>query len=334
MTMDKQTPHPYGDPAEIADEFRVYQGFIVEHRHLLATPPSELDARLRQILDQANPAPDSGSSPLETLMTEVHARTEQRTSHHAQTPGQDIHPDNDAEPPHNDDACGQWTQDRGSIPTRPLPDADSEFEAFYKANRNSLLRFITALGSDANDANDIVQEVMTNIRRCWGRYELPDVLMYQLARRELRRGSQRMPRRAVPHDEHPDVADAARQPEMGVGPPDPVEERDGLRRLLARLSGRERELVVLVEVVGLGVEQVSAVLGIPPAVVRAQHTRTLARLTATDTERLARAKVARERRAAVAAKRRDQSEPAGQLRAGTIGLVNHASDDYNTGHTT
>jgi RNA polymerase sigma factor (sigma-70 family) len=166
-------------------------------------------------------------------------------------------------------------------------DTDAAFEIFYKAHKNSLQRYVAVLNRNGTNTEDIVQEVMIIIRRYWGRYERPEVLIYQIARQELRRQSRRLPQRTVPLDENLAEADEAMHRKAGANPLEAVEERDGLLRLLRDLSVRQREVVVLLDIVGLCTEQASAVLGISPSAVKTHHGRALARLAELDTARLA-----------------------------------------------
>lgn len=183
-----------------------------------------------------------------------------------------------------------------SIGIVKVRDRERAFEDFYKAKKSALQRYVTALNRNGANAEDIVQEVMIIIRRYWGRYERPDVLMYQIAKQELRRQKRRAPQRTVPLDDHLPEVDAALHGKGAATALEVVEERDGLLRLLRKLSARQREVLALIEAVGLSIEETSAVLGISASSVKTHHARAVARLAELDSARLAKAQDAGPRR--------------------------------------
>jgi RNA polymerase sigma factor (sigma-70 family) len=143
------------------------------------------------------------------------------------------------------------------------------------------------LNRNGANSEDIVQEVMIIVRRCWGRYPRPDLLIFLIARQELGRAARRAQHQNVPLHDHLTEADATIQRQAETDPMQVVDERDRLIKLLQKLSNRQQETVVLIDAVGLSVGQTGEVLGISESAVKTHHRRGLARLAELEANSLA-----------------------------------------------
>jgi RNA polymerase sigma-70 factor (ECF subfamily) len=136
-----------------------------------------------------------------------------------------------------------------------------DFEGFFHAEYEQLLRTMYLLCRDLEEARDLSQEAMARALERWDRVrraESPRAYVYAIAF-NLRRSALRRAAVALRHR-----ADPARGPE-----PDRIaEEREELRRLLRSLPRTQLEALLLVAWVGLSSEEAARVLGIDPASVR------------------------------------------------------------------
>ncbi len=141
-------------------------------------------------------------------------------------------------------------------------------ERLYAAARPRLLRAALALGVDPDAATDLVQETLWSAHRNLRRYDpqrasfdrwLGTILVRRAKNRwrALARGRRLLQSFAA-------VAPAA----ISDGGSREVEARLTLRRLLARLSKRQREVVALYEIAGLSADEVAGILRISAAGVR------------------------------------------------------------------
>nr|WP_309135152.1 SigE family RNA polymerase sigma factor [Cellulomonas sp.] len=150
---------------------------------------------------------------------------------------------------------------------------DAEFTAFMAAAGPGLLRTAWLLVGDAHRAEELVQQALVRTYGAWGRVRRGDPAAY--TRRtlvNLRTDTWRRRRREVltAPDELPEDAVAS-----GTGA---VHDRDALVRALARLTPRQRRVVVLRHLVGLTEREVADDLGISTGTVKSTASRALAAL--------------------------------------------------------
>jgi len=154
-------------------------------------------------------------------------------------------------------------------------DRDVEFTAFVVAAKGDLGKTAWLLTGDAHLAAELVQEALVWTYVAWPRARQSDPLAY--ARRVLANARIDMWRRrrrevlSAPES----FPDSARIDQSAV-----VERRDELVRALARLSPRQRRVVVLRHLVGLSEREVAADLGISVGTVKSQASRGLRLLRA------------------------------------------------------
>lgn len=149
------------------------------------------------------------------------------------------------------------------------------FEEFVRACTHRLFGAACLLASgDRARAEDLVAETLARVYLAWPRLRHGDA--YGYARRTLVnlhtdwwRG--RLRRREVITDHPPDRAGAG-------DPAGEVARRDGVTRSLARLTRRERAVVVLRYFLDLTEQQTAAELGISVGTVKSANARALAKL--------------------------------------------------------
>jgi RNA polymerase sigma-70 factor (ECF subfamily) len=141
-----------------------------------------------------------------------------------------------------------------------------EFDAFYAACYPRLVGQVAAVTGDLGDAEDAVQEAFVRASRHWARireYDLPDAWVRRVAIREALSGIRRRRRRLAAL--------------MRLVPPPAAPElsADGvdLRRAMARLPSRQREVLVLFHVVELPVEEIAVQLRVPAGTVKSRLAR-------------------------------------------------------------
>jgi len=144
---------------------------------------------------------------------------------------------------------------------------ESTTERLYATVRPRLLRTALALGVDPDDAADLVQETLWSAHRNLHRFD-PRQASFEgwlgliLVRRARNRWRGLVRKKRLLEKLHvfsPRSAD----PEAGA-----VDARLTLERLLGVLTRRQREVVALYEIGGLGAGEVARVLGISSAGVR------------------------------------------------------------------
>lgn len=62
-----------------------------------------------------------------------------------------------------------------------IPEAEREFDGFYRANFKSLTAFLLMHGASLVEANDMVQDTMVEAYRCWDRIDHPKAWAYRVA---------------------------------------------------------------------------------------------------------------------------------------------------------
>jgi RNA polymerase sigma factor (sigma-70 family) len=153
--------------------------------------------------------------------------------------------------------------------------SEEDFASFFLIHRSNLVRAISWASGDPHLAEDVAQETMMIVRRTWGRYERPDLAMYQIGRRLARRLATRNAA-AVPIQatEWESLANAAAPTPSSSEPDASAEVREALRAL----PTRQREVLVLVFVCDLRLDEIANVLGITESAVKTHKARGMARL--------------------------------------------------------
>ena len=156
-------------------------------------------------------------------------------------------------------------------------DQGSEFDEFYLGTRRQLLRQLSLMTGDTEQAADVLQEAYARAWQRWGHVSsLSDptawvrTVAWRVAISQHRRSlvaADRLRRLFVPE------AKLDRAPDR--------DEIIDLRRALRRLSPEHRRALVLFEMCGLSVRQVALEIGVPEGTVKSRLARARASL-ATD----------------------------------------------------
>ena len=147
------------------------------------------------------------------------------------------------------------------------------FEEFTAARLSALLRYAMLLSGDREQARDLVQDVLARALVKWGRIsgvEEPYAYGRRMVTNEFLSWRRRRRVPTVPLDE---AAIRGHEPVM----PD-HEDRDDLRRLLARLPGQQRAVLVLRYYEDLTDDEIAAAIGCRVGTVRGYASRALAAL--------------------------------------------------------
>jgi RNA polymerase sigma-70 factor (sigma-E family) len=149
-------------------------------------------------------------------------------------------------------------------------DRDEEFIAFVATAREHLGKTAWMLTGDTHLAAELVQDALVRTYVAWPRARQGDPLAY--ARRVLANARIDLWRRRRREllQEPAALPEAARISESTV-----VEQRDELVRALARLTSRQRRVVVLRYLVGLTEREVAEDLGVSVGTVKSQASRGL-----------------------------------------------------------
>lgn len=148
------------------------------------------------------------------------------------------------------------------------------FETWARAATPRLLRLATLLTGSADEASDVVQDVLLDVYASWARISRTDNVDAYVTRmvvnRDLatRRSGARRARR-----EHLTAVS-----ERVAGPDDRIADRDELARALAELGDKQRIIVLLRHVDGLSDADIAAIMHCSPATVRSQSSRALQHL--------------------------------------------------------
>jgi RNA polymerase sigma-70 factor, ECF subfamily len=158
------------------------------------------------------------------------------------------------------------------------------FEGFYMANERRLFRALYVLTGSRDEAEDLAQHAFCRVWERWDRVAaLDDPAGYLFrtafnAHHSATRRAVRAARRVV------DVV-AHSAPTPAPGPADLAADRDHVTRSLARLSPRQREAVVLTQLLDCDASHAGRIMRIRPATVRvlvSQARAVLARPTRSD----------------------------------------------------
>lgn len=149
-------------------------------------------------------------------------------------------------------------------------DGDEGLRAFYAESYQRLVSVVGAVAQDRHEAEEAVQDAFVRLLGQWPRvsaYEDPEAWVRKVAfgflsnrRRKTVRGWRALARHGAPADASP-----------------PSGDRVDLRRALAALPLPQRQAVVLQDL-GLGVEDIARELGVPAGTVKSRLSRARAAL--------------------------------------------------------
>jgi RNA polymerase sigma-70 factor (ECF subfamily) len=155
---------------------------------------------------------------------------------------------------------------------RPLVSTQGEFDEFYTASRLRLLRQLTIMTGDPEQAADVLQEAYARAWQRWGRVSRLDnpvawvrTVAWRVAISQHRRSLVAADR--LRRFRASETAQAAGS-----------EERVDLLRALSALSDEHRRTVVLYEMAGLSVAEIAAETGVPAGTVKSRLSRARAAL--------------------------------------------------------
>ncbi|KAA1420957.1 SigE family RNA polymerase sigma factor [Nocardioides humilatus] len=154
---------------------------------------------------------------------------------------------------------------------------DQEFEAWARARAGSLARSALLLAGDVHHAEDLVQETLTRVAQHWPRLVRrgdPDAYAHRAlhnAAIDAWRRRERRPREVSGVDASPDAP---------MHPDADPDRRLLLREALARLTPKQRAVLVLRYYEDLTETQTAAAMGCSPNTVKTQVRTALARLRA------------------------------------------------------
>jgi RNA polymerase sigma-70 factor (sigma-E family) len=146
----------------------------------------------------------------------------------------------------------------------------------HRQHHASLCRLATVLLGDADRAEEVVQEAFLRTYRSWWRIRDHDravgylrTTVVNLCRSQLRRRTvERRANRATWHDEDHRVDEASAPGSMGV--PDQAEAVVGIRRALADLPPRQREIVAAYYFEDMSVAAIATSMGCAVGTVKSQ----------------------------------------------------------------
>ena len=153
------------------------------------------------------------------------------------------------------------------------PGAAADFRAFYETERERLGRALFLLTRDRHEADDLAQEALVRVYERWDRVRemgSPTGYLYRTAmnlnRSRLRRLG--VAARRLVHNPSP------------ANPTDDVGERDEVARAIESLSLGQRQVLVLIDWLGLSTEETGRILRLKPVSVRVRRSRAHAALRA------------------------------------------------------
>lgn len=152
------------------------------------------------------------------------------------------------------------------------------WEAFVRQAQGRVYALAYSYLNDREEARDLAQEIFIRLYETRDRWpdhddEFVPWLIHVARNRSvdyLRRRKARVLSSALPEEHYASV------PDGGEGPEDQAvatSQRTVLRAALSRLSAISREIVMLRDIQGLSVEQVSSVLGVPEGTVKSRASR-------------------------------------------------------------
>jgi RNA polymerase sigma-70 factor (ECF subfamily) len=141
------------------------------------------------------------------------------------------------------------------------------FEAFYMANERRLFRALFVLTGSRDHAEDISQQAFCRVWERWdhvGKLDDPTGYLFRTAfnaQRSATRRTVRAARRALDVFVHT-------APVPPPAPADVAADRDDVARALAQLTPRQREAVVLTQLLDCDASHAARIMRIRPATVR------------------------------------------------------------------
>ena len=157
-------------------------------------------------------------------------------------------------------------QAKGEVVRLPVtPEASPDFRTFFEREHRGLFKTLYFVTGDRAEAADLMQDAFLKLWERWDRIETiedPRAYLFRVALNGSKmraRAARRASRRAVP---------------LGVvrDPYDDVDIREDVRRMLLRLTPRQRAALVLLDLYGYGSEDAARIMGIRPSTVRALAT--------------------------------------------------------------
>jgi RNA polymerase sigma factor (sigma-70 family) len=146
-----------------------------------------------------------------------------------------------------------------------------DFDAFYRANRSALVRFVRLAGASDEEANDAVQTAFAQLLQVTYPIREPMGWLCRTALNEFRRSNPRVPSRRRKVVEHPIPPWEIPEPTTSVPSAAEVAAlHDQTREVLTeltRLPGKQRQVMVA-HYGGLSHEQIAELLGIGTDAVR------------------------------------------------------------------
>jgi len=138
----------------------------------------------------------------------------------------------------------------------------SDFEAFFEAEHERLLRALFVVTGSAEEADELMQDAFVAMWERWDRVggmRDPTGYLYRTAMNRFRsrlRSARVAALRIVRADPRPDLFEA-------------VDDRDLVVRALAGLSARQRAALVLTDLLDFDSAKAATILGVKPSTVRA-----------------------------------------------------------------
>jgi RNA polymerase sigma-70 factor (ECF subfamily) len=155
-----------------------------------------------------------------------------------------------------------WDMDRSTASEEVVvaPDAVA-FELFFERERRRLFRALYVMTGSAHEAEELAQDAFCKIWERWDRVaEMDDPVGY-LYRAAMNLGRSRYRR----------IIRAARAPlssEQVLEPYGPADSRDAVVRAVAQLSARQRQAIVLVELLDRSTDEAAELMHVSVSTVR------------------------------------------------------------------
>jgi len=136
-----------------------------------------------------------------------------------------------------------------------------EFELFFEAERRRLFRALYVMTGSGHEAEELLQDAFLRIWERWDRVSVMDDPVGYLYRPAMNLARSRFRR----------IVRAARvpiSPERSIEPYEAADTRDVIVRAVARLSPRQRQAVVLVELLDRSTEEAADLMHVSMSTVR------------------------------------------------------------------
>ena len=155
-------------------------------------------------------------------------------------------------------------------------DADAAVTALFRAHYAALVRLAVLLVDDDGSAEDLVQDAFARLHRRWGRLRDEDAAYGYLRTTVVNGSRSRLRRLRTARRYVPPAAVDDPSPEGGAIE---REEHETVRRALATLPPRQREVLVLRYYGSLGEAEIAEAMGISRGAVKSHASRALDNLT-------------------------------------------------------